>query len=340
MGSEQSAPGRRRSDPRSESAALRRCASGGIPAGRHRARQPGRLPVPGEGRSGSRRGSDRHGRRGLRCRRSRVLDLPGRGRHDLRPRRREASCRGSSDGRRGDGSIHQGPARGAHVLAGRPDELLRGRPDAVRPRAQARRHGARREHPLVDAARVRWRSVHRLRRHELLRAARLRRRRAAPPAPSDVDAQAGEVRADVHCRTRVRGHGADAGGIGAPAGRRSRQRGRCRSSGDLHRSAVAVVRLPGRQRRSGEPRDPRADLGRRGRGRRLERGGSAAGQLERSERDSRAVLALERRHRGRSDGRERGGRGAAGRQLRLRRASPGRRRRDAFRTRSRSRAPS
>ena len=40
-------------------------------------------------------GGDRHGRRGLRCRRPGVLDLPGLGRNDLRPRRREASCAGA-----------------------------------------------------------------------------------------------------------------------------------------------------------------------------------------------------------------------------------------------------
>ena len=67
-------------------------------------------------------------------------------------------------------------------------------------------------------------------------------------------------------------------------------------------------------------------LGRRGRGRRLERGGPAAGDVERSERDSGAVHALERRHRRRPDGRERCRGRAPGRQLRLRPASSRRRR--------------
>ena len=214
---------------------------------------------------------------------------------------------GAGTGGASDGPVHEGSARGPHVLAGRPDELLGRRPDAVRPCAQARRHGAGSEHSVLHLARVRRRPLRHLRGHELLRAARFGRRGAAPPAPPDVDAQAGEVGADVHSRSCVRRHGADAGGIGAPSGRRPRQRGRRRSPGALHRSAVAVVRLPGRQRRSSEPRDPRADLGRRGRGRRLERGGPAAGELERSERDSRAVHARERWHRGRPDGRERGG---------------------------------
>ena len=68
---------------------------------------------------------------------------------------------------------------------------------AVRARAQAGRHGARRAGPLVDASRVRGRPVRGARRHELLRAARLGRRRAPRPASSVVDAAADEVGAHV-----------------------------------------------------------------------------------------------------------------------------------------------
>ena len=122
-------------------------------------------------------------------------------------------------------------ARGSHVLAGRPDELLRRRPDAVRPCTQARRHGAGSEHPVLHLARVRRRPLRHLRGHELLRAARFGRRGSAPAAPPDVDAQAGEVGAHVHSRSCVRRYGADAGGLGAPSGRGPRQRDRGRSPG-------------------------------------------------------------------------------------------------------------
>ena len=120
----QPAARRRGDDPGREPAPLRGRASGGSLQRRDRARQPRRLPVPGEARSRARSRRGRHGRRGQPRRRSRVLDLPGRGRHDLRPRRREAPRGDGRVRRRGDGPVHAGPARGAHVVAGRPDELL------------------------------------------------------------------------------------------------------------------------------------------------------------------------------------------------------------------------
>ena len=89
-------------------------------------------------------------------------------------------------------------------LGGRPDELHVRRADAVRPSAEAGRHGARSQILSSTLRRVRRRPVRGPRRDELLGAARRRRGRPAPPAAPDLDAAAGEVGADVHRRAVVR----------------------------------------------------------------------------------------------------------------------------------------
>ncbi len=112
------------------------------------------------------------------------------------------------------------------------------------------------------------------------------------------------------------------------------------SSGAVHRSAIPFLRLSRRQRRGGKPSDLGAGLRCRGRGRRMERRGPTAGDVERSERESGAVLARERRNGGDPGRRERRRGSTAGRQLRLRPAPARRRRSGASRTRSPSRGRS
>ena len=173
------------------------------------------------------RGSDRDGGRrepGAAIRRSRS---------SARAAARSRTSTASGSGRRWPGPAarcRSGSRRELHEVpttwAGVPTSFSAGGLTAVRARAQAGHHRARREHHLVDASRERRRPVLDLGGDELLRSARRRRRGAPPPAPSELDSEAGEVGADVDRGTRVRGLGADAGGVRARGGRRSRARRR------------------------------------------------------------------------------------------------------------------
>ena len=124
------------------------------------------------------------------------LAVPGDGRRPRRPGARRLPHRPRRSRHRPD-RAHAGP-RSPPSERGR-DELLVGRPDRIRPHAQAGRRRSRRPDPLRHAA-DRRRAVRRLRRDEHGRAARRRRGGAPAPAPPGVVAAPGEVGARVDRR--------------------------------------------------------------------------------------------------------------------------------------------
>ncbi len=151
-----------------------------------------------------------------------------------------------------------GPERRDH-------ELLVGGPDGVRTRLEARRLGARRTDPVVDAPEHQRVAVRRVRRHLDGDAARRRRGRAPAAAPPRLDAAGGQVRARLHRRPGLGRHGTDAGGAGDARGRRPRRAAGRRRPARLHRPRLALV--PGRER-ARRRRQQRAARPDRGRGRR------------------------------------------------------------------------
>ena len=259
---------------------------------------------------GGRRG---HGRRREPSRRPdlRAL-LRASGRNHLRPRRSADPRRSRRERRCGDRPVLARDQRGADDLGRRADELLGRRTDAVRARAEARRHGAGRADPLVHASRVRRRPVRDPRRDELLRAAHRGRRGPPDPAAPVLDAGADEVGAHVDGRPFVRRHVAHAGGVGHRPGRGDGPRIHGRQAADLLRPAVPLLRIPRRRRGRELDDDSRDDLRRRRRRRNVDGRDSATGRV--GGRDGRRAARHDRagRQRGDADLRPRLRRGGAG----------------------------
>ena len=299
----------------------------GLAAELDRARESRRLSVQREGGSrarGRRRGHGRRREPPWRPELRSLLRTPGR--DHLRPRRVADPRRGRRERWRSDRPVLARDQRGADDLGRRADELLGRRSDAVRARAEARRHGAGRADPLVHASRVRRRPVRDPRRDQLLRAAHRGRRGPPDPAAPVLDAGADEVGAHVDGGSCVRRHVAHAGGVGHRPGRRAGPRVHGRQAADLLRPAVPLLRIPRRRRGRELDDDPRDDLRRRRRRRHVDGRDSAPGRVGR--RDCRGSAGHDRagRQRGDADLRPRLRRGGAGRQLRLRPAEAWRRR--------------
>ena len=148
-----------------------------------------------------------------------------------------------------DGDPGQPGSSGAeHESQRHRHELLVRRADGLRTPAEAGRRRTGRADPLGHAQELR-RPLRRLRRNEHGRAARRRRCRPPPPAPSGLDRRSGQVGARVHRCDRLGGHGAHGRGAGAHGRLWADQRRRGERSEALHGSGVALVRGPERDPR-------------------------------------------------------------------------------------------
>ena len=243
--------------------------------------------------------------------------------HDRGPRRRPAAgLPRLGRGQRGSPLlVRQAPASPG---PGRDDDvLLLGRADRVRALAEARRLGARRGDPLLDAAGIRESAVRPVRRDEHVGAARRGCGRAPPAAPPRLDDASGALGTRLDGRAGLGGHGEDDGGIRPPRGGRDHRHPTGGRSAGLHDPERALVRRPQRQPRCCDPpADARGDRRRR----RLRdvdgRGSPAVGEHRGVPRSSRADLARPGRPGAPARRRDRERHRSGGRQLRVPRPTP------------------